>query len=75
MQAQETLLGCLQYLKKMREEEGFETPTWEALLECFEAQNGQHLPFFWREPSKNSKQMLAGNAAIILKTTQKFLLA
>jgi hypothetical protein len=51
----------------MREEGGFETPTWEALLECFEAQNGQHLPLFWREPAKNSKLMLAGNAAKTLE--------
>jgi hypothetical protein len=30
----------LTMLGEMREEEGFETPTWEALLECFEAPNG-----------------------------------
>jgi hypothetical protein len=61
MQAQKTLLGCLQYLEKMREEEGFETRTWEVLLECFEAQNGQHLPLFWQKPAKNNKLMLVGN--------------
>jgi hypothetical protein len=32
-------------------------------LECFEAQNEQHLPLFWQESAKNSKQMLAGNVA------------
>jgi hypothetical protein len=58
----------------LREERGFETPTWEALLECFEPQNGQHLPLFWREPAKNSKLMLAGNAAKVLENIQKFLL-
>jgi hypothetical protein len=61
-------------LKELREEGGFETPTWEALLECFEPQNGQHLPLFWREPAKNSKLMLAGNAAKVLENIQKFLL-
>jgi hypothetical protein len=33
-------------LERDREEEGFETPTWDALLECFEIRNGQHLPLF-----------------------------
>jgi hypothetical protein len=42
-----TIFQHLQCLEEMREEEGFETPTWEALLKCFEAQNGQHLPLFW----------------------------
>jgi hypothetical protein len=54
-------------LERDREEEGFETPTWEALLECFEAQNGQHLPLFWREPAKNSKLMLVRN---VVKTLE-----
>jgi hypothetical protein len=54
-------------LERDREEEGFETPTWDALLECFETQNGQHLPLFWREPAKNNKLMLAGNAAKTLE--------
>jgi hypothetical protein len=54
-------------LERDREEESFETPTWDALLECFEGQNGQHLPLFWREPAKNNKLMLAGNA---VKNTQ-----
>jgi hypothetical protein len=42
----------------MREEGVFVTPSWEALLGCFETQNGQHLPLFWREPAKNSELML-----------------
>jgi hypothetical protein len=49
-----------------REEEGFETPTWDALLECYETQNGQHLPFC-REPAKNNKLMLARNVAKTLE--------
>jgi hypothetical protein len=61
-------------LENVREGEGFETPTWEALLGCFEAQNGQHLPLFWREPAKNNKLMLAGNAAKRLENAWKFLL-
>jgi hypothetical protein len=54
-------------LERDREEEDFETPTWDALLECFEIQNGQHLPLFWREPAKNSKLMLVGNVAKTLE--------
>jgi hypothetical protein len=58
----------------LREERGFETPTWEALLECFEPPNGQHLPLFWREHAKNNKLMLAGKAAKVLENIHKFLL-
>jgi hypothetical protein len=58
----------------MREEGGFVTPSWEALLECFEAPNGQHLPLFWREPAKNNKLKLAGNAVKNNQNTRKFLL-
>jgi hypothetical protein len=54
-------------LEKKRERKGIETPTWEALLECFEALNGKHLPLFWREPAKNSKLMFVGN---VVKNTQ-----
>jgi hypothetical protein len=57
----------------LREERGFETSTWKALLECFEPQNGQHLPLFWRELAKSSKLMFAGNAAKVLENIQKFL--
>jgi hypothetical protein len=35
---------------------------------CFMAENGQHFPWIWREPAKNSKLLLAGNAA---KHTEK----
>jgi hypothetical protein len=49
---------------KEREErsKGFCYPKLEALLECFVAQNGQHLPFFWQESAKISKLKLVGNA-------------
>jgi hypothetical protein len=33
-------IGLLKMLERDREKEGFETPTWDALLECFEIQNG-----------------------------------
>jgi hypothetical protein len=35
---------------------------------------GKHLPLFWREPAKNNKLMLAGNAAKRLEIAWKFLL-
>ena len=64
-------LGLLTMLERDREEEGFETPTWEALLECFEAQNGQHLPLSWRESTKASNQKFAGNAIKCTKQLKK----
>jgi hypothetical protein len=45
----------------MREEGGFVTPSWEALLDCFEAPNGQHLSLSWQESAKISKLKLARN--------------
>jgi hypothetical protein len=44
----------------------------EALLECFMSPNGQHLPLSWREPAKNNKLMLVGNAVKYSKQLKNF---
>jgi hypothetical protein len=35
----------------------------DGFLVCFMAEIWQHLPLIWREPTKNSKLLLAGNVA------------
>jgi len=58
-----TPLGLLTNARKDEKEGGCIIQQKEALLECFVVQNGQHLPLYWREFAKTSKQKLAGNAA------------
>ena len=61
---------------KEREEgsKGFCYPKLEALIECFVAQNGQHLPLYQRESAKISKLKLAENAENVQNNSQKFML-
>jgi hypothetical protein len=61
-------------LKKDERRGYYVTQLLEALLECFVAQNGQHLPLSWRESAKTSKQKLAGNAVKCTKQLKKFML-
>jgi hypothetical protein len=54
MQAQETLLGCLQCLKEI-DREGVDIQTQGGFLECFEIKIGQHFFFFFDENLQKSK--------------------
>jgi hypothetical protein len=53
-----TPLGLLTIARKDERRGYYVTQLLEALLECFVAQNGQHLPLYWRESAKTSKQNL-----------------
>jgi hypothetical protein len=68
-----TPLGLLTIARKDEREGYYVTQLLEALLECFVAQNGQHLPLYWRESAKTSKQKLAGNAAKRQQSEGKFM--
>jgi hypothetical protein len=67
-------LGLLTIKEREERSKGFCYPKLEALLECFVAQNGQHLPLYWRESAKISKLKLAGNAENVQNNSQKFML-
>jgi hypothetical protein len=69
-----TPLGLLTMLKKDERKGQYVTQLFEALLECFVAQNGQHLPLYWRESAKTNKQKLAENAVKWTKYFKKFML-
>jgi hypothetical protein len=67
-------LGLLTIKEIDERSKGFCYPKLEALLECFVAPNGQHLPLSWRESAKISKQKLAGNAVKCTKQLKNFML-
>jgi hypothetical protein len=58
----------------MREEEGFETPTWEALLECFEAPKWAAPPLVLARTCKKQQANACWKCCKTLENTQKFLL-
>jgi hypothetical protein len=61
-------------LKKYERRGQYVTQLLEPLLECFVAQNEQHLPLSWRESAKTSKQKLVGNVVKCTKHFKKFML-
>jgi hypothetical protein len=72
MQAQETLFG-LAYNERIEEKKWvFKTLTWEVLLWCFVAPNGQHLPFSGQNLQKISKQSLLEMLHNNQKTLENF---
>jgi hypothetical protein len=56
-------LGLLTMLREMKREEILLPLQKGGLWECVVTENGQHVPFTWREPAKISKSMLAENVA------------
>jgi hypothetical protein len=56
-------LGLLTIKEREERSKGFLLPKLEALLECFVAQNWQHIPLYW-----------AGNAENVQNNSQKILL-
>jgi hypothetical protein len=60
-------------LEKREKGLGVVTQPKEGSFVCFVAEIGQHFPLIWREPAKNSKLLLAGNAAKHTQKLRKFL--
>jgi len=63
MQAQETLLGCLQCLRRREKEGGLVSKLKDASLSVLRPKNEQHLLLTWREFAQNNKQNLLEYAA------------
>jgi hypothetical protein len=57
----------------MRERLGVVTQPRGGFFVCFMAEIWQHFPLIWREPAKNNKLLLAGNAAKHTTMLRKFL--
>jgi hypothetical protein len=57
----------------MRERLGVVTQPRDDFFVCFMAKIWQHFPLIWREPAKNSKLLLVGNAAKHTTMLRKFL--
>jgi hypothetical protein len=72
MQAQETLFGLLTMRNREEKKWVSKTLTWEALLGCFMAPNGQHLPFSGENLQKISKQSLLEMLQNHQKTLENF---
>jgi hypothetical protein len=62
-------LGLLTMLRREEKEGGLIPKPLEALLDCFETQNGQHFPLFWRNLQKTTSKCLLE----MLQNTQKLI--